>query len=316
MSHTDKKLPLVSIIINNYNYSYFLKEAIDSALNQTYPHVEVIVVDDGSTDGSQEIITSYGNRVIPVLKENGGQASAINAGFAASGGDIIFFLDSDDVFYVNKVKEISDVLINKMVNNPCVMVYHLLECVDKNRASLSCRIPDSLHNLPANLYQYACQYKFFPYAAAPTSGIAISRELAIRIFPIPEEGVRTSADEFLVRAALLIGEVYGADCVLSEYRLHGENNWYSKKPIKTKEFMVLLEEFLNTKLKENNKKPVISFFDSMYARNYYMFYGSSRDLFGLVLKVLTWRMNFITIKFLLRTTLLAIRLQFKQGGEK
>lgn len=70
MIHTDKKLPLVSIIINNYNYGRFLREAIDSALNQTYPHVEVIVVDDGSTDGSQEIITSYGDRVIPVLKEN------------------------------------------------------------------------------------------------------------------------------------------------------------------------------------------------------------------------------------------------------
>ncbi len=234
MSHADKKLPLVSIIINNYNYSRFLREAIDSALNQTYPHVEVIAVDDGSTDGSQEIISSYGNRIIPVLKENGGQASAINTGFAACRGDIIFFLDSDDVFYANKVKEISDVLLTKMVNNPCVMVYHLLECVDKNGASLGCRIPETLYNLPANLYQYACQYKFVPYAAAPTSGIALSRELATRIFPIPEKEVRTSADDFLVRAALVIVEVYGVDCVFYEYRLHGVNNWYCEKKIKTK----------------------------------------------------------------------------------
>jgi len=316
MSHTDKKLPLVSIIINNYNYSRFLREAIDSALSQTYPHVEVIAVDDGSTDGSQEIISSYGNRIIPVLKENGGQASAINTGLATCRGDIIFFLDSDDVFYANKVKEISDVLITKMVNKPCIMVYHLLECVDKNGASLGCRIPDTLYNLPANLYQYACQYKFLPYAAAPTSGIALSRELAMRIFPIPEKEVRTSADDFLVRAASLIGEVYGVDCVFSEYRLHGENNWYGEKTIKTKDFMVILEIFLNTKLKENNKKPVISFFDSMYAINYYMLYGSSRDLFRLALKGLTWRLNFTTIKFLLRTLLLAIGLQFKTGGKK
>jgi len=69
MNHAFQQLPLVSIIINNYNYGRFLKEAIDSGLNQTYLHVEVIVVDDGSTDNSQEIITSYGNRIIPVLKK-------------------------------------------------------------------------------------------------------------------------------------------------------------------------------------------------------------------------------------------------------
>ena len=64
-----KDNPLVSILINNYNYGCFIGEAIDSALNQTYPHTEVIVVDDGSTDNSQEIIASYKDRIIPVLKE-------------------------------------------------------------------------------------------------------------------------------------------------------------------------------------------------------------------------------------------------------
>src|SRR5713226_5859186 len=85
-----------SIIVNNYNYGRFLKDAIDSALHQSYPGVEVIVVDDGSTDHSREIIASYGDRIIPVLKENGGQASAFNAGFSQSRGKVIFFLDSDD----------------------------------------------------------------------------------------------------------------------------------------------------------------------------------------------------------------------------
>jgi glycosyltransferase involved in cell wall biosynthesis len=69
--------PLVSILINNYNYGRFLTEAIDSALNQTYSNIEVIVVDDGSTDNSQEIIKSYQDKIIPILKPNGGQASAI-----------------------------------------------------------------------------------------------------------------------------------------------------------------------------------------------------------------------------------------------
>src|SRR5712692_1029705 len=87
-----------SIIINNCNYGQFLKAAIDSALSQTYLHKEVIVVDDGSTDNSREIIAgSYGSRIVPVLKENGGQASAFNAGFAVSRGEVVFFLDSDDM---------------------------------------------------------------------------------------------------------------------------------------------------------------------------------------------------------------------------
>ena len=64
--------PLVTILINNYNYGRYLREAIDSALGQTYPFREVVVVDDGSTDNSRDIIRSYGSKILPILKENGG----------------------------------------------------------------------------------------------------------------------------------------------------------------------------------------------------------------------------------------------------
>src|ERR687885_1217665 len=93
---------LVSILICNYNYAQYVKEAIDSALNQTYSNTEVIVIDDGSTDNSREIIASYGDKIIPILKQNSGQASAFNVGFAISKGDIICFLDSDDTFSAEK----------------------------------------------------------------------------------------------------------------------------------------------------------------------------------------------------------------------
>lgn len=98
--------PLASIIISNYNYSQFIQEAIDSALNQTYPQTEVIVVDDGSTDNSRDIIKSYGDKIVPVLKANGGQASAFNIGFASSQGEIIFFFNFDDIFAPEKVADI------------------------------------------------------------------------------------------------------------------------------------------------------------------------------------------------------------------
>lgn len=313
--NADSQLPLVSIVINNYNYGFYLKEAIDSALNQTYPHIEVIVVDDGSKDESPQIITEYGNQIIPILKNNGGQASAFNAGFRVAKGEVVFFLDSDDVFYHNKVQEICNLLCKKMVENPCVMIYHLLECIDQNGATLGQQLPRSLYNLPPNLYNYTCQYRFFPYAASPTSGIAMSRKLAEQIFPIPEQGVLTSADEFIVRPALLIGQVYGVEQVLAKYRLHNANNWYGKSKVKNKEFISKIEYFLNSKLKEHHKKPVVSYFDSMDARNYYLQNGSSKDLFMLLLKIPKWGINQKTIKFGLKTALLAITLSFKQKAK-
>ena len=101
--------PLVSIIINNYNYEAFLAQAMESALAQTYTPVEVVVVDDGSVDNSRAVIERYAaqykGRVIPVLKENGGQASALNAGVLASQVDIICFLDADDIYLPEKVAE-------------------------------------------------------------------------------------------------------------------------------------------------------------------------------------------------------------------
>src|SRR4051812_16040279 len=96
-----ERAPWASIIINNYNYGHFLRDAIDSALAQTYPCTEVIVVDDGSTDDSREVIAGYGQRVTAVFKENGGQASAFNAGFAASRGEVVVFLDADDTLLPN-----------------------------------------------------------------------------------------------------------------------------------------------------------------------------------------------------------------------
>jgi glycosyltransferase involved in cell wall biosynthesis len=95
--------PRVSVLITNYNYAHFLRAAIDSALQQTYPVAEVIVVDDGSSDDSRAVIvaaaaaTTAGRLIIPVLKENGGQGSAFNAGFARSSGDIVLLLDADDI---------------------------------------------------------------------------------------------------------------------------------------------------------------------------------------------------------------------------
>src|SRR5260370_24940072 len=90
------KARLASIVINNYNYAGFLREAIDSALNQTCRDTEVLVVDDGSTDGSRQVITGYGDRIVPVFKDNGVQTSSLNAVFRISPGQVIH-CDAQDI---------------------------------------------------------------------------------------------------------------------------------------------------------------------------------------------------------------------------
>ncbi|MGC4083750.1 MAG: glycosyltransferase family A protein [Vicinamibacterales bacterium] len=99
MSGRDRALnaqPLVSIVVLNYNYGRYLTEAVESALSQTYPAIEVVVVDDGSTDESAEVLARYEGRVTICRKRNGGMVSAMNRGFAESRGDVIVFLDADD----------------------------------------------------------------------------------------------------------------------------------------------------------------------------------------------------------------------------
>ena len=103
---SSQRNPLVSVIIGNYNYGDFLADAIESVFKQTYIHFELIVVDDGSTDKSREIIKSYGERIIPIYQSNKGQGEAFNAGIRSAKGEIICFLDADDYFHREKLFKI------------------------------------------------------------------------------------------------------------------------------------------------------------------------------------------------------------------
>lgn len=96
--------PLVSIVIPCFNTEKYVGEAIESALGQTYANKEVIVVDDGSTDGSLEVIRSFGEWVRWLTGTNGGAAAARNKGVAAARGEVLQFLDADDLLYPNKLE--------------------------------------------------------------------------------------------------------------------------------------------------------------------------------------------------------------------
>lgn len=93
----------VSVIIPTYNYAHYLKYAVESVLAQTYPDLEVLVIDDGSTDGTQELMKPYLGKIRYFYKPNGGTPSALNFGISKSSGDYIAWLSADDVFFPEKI---------------------------------------------------------------------------------------------------------------------------------------------------------------------------------------------------------------------
>ena len=255
--------PLVSILIDNCNYAQFVREAIESALSQNYSRLEIIAVDDGSTDQSQEIILSYGSRLIPVFKENAGQASAFNAGVAASRGDILCFLDSDDYFYPEKIARIVELFSGLDLSKP-LMVHHRLKIIQKDGKAKQQEFIGRVHESPLNLAECARKYKFMNYAAGATTGISINRRMCELLFPLPGN-IRVSADDFIVYGASLVGELYSSSDALAAYRVHGKNHWYSTGiKRKSTEFSETLDAYLNQKLKENNLPGRISYSESMW----------------------------------------------------
>ena len=220
------KRPLASIIINNYNYGRFLSEAIDSALKQDYYPTEVIVVDDGSTDNSQQIIASYGERIIPIFKENGGQGAAFNAGFAASRGEVVCFLDSDDIL----LPTATGTVIKLLNNSHTAQVHWPLSVID-TYGNLSGRLIPEQPLPKGNLYQEFLEGRMENYGVSPTSGNAWSRDYLTKILPIPETEYQFNADSYLLSLAPLFGEIRRIDEYQTLYRVHN-NNGTSKRTYK------------------------------------------------------------------------------------
>jgi glycosyltransferase involved in cell wall biosynthesis len=262
--------PLVSIIINNYNYGRFLGAAIDSVLTQDYVPKEVLITDDGSTDNSREVLDKYVGLVTPILKENGGQASALNSGVRASQGEILCFLDADDCFGAGKVARVVEAFLHLGLNSKPLLVHHRLQIIDAGGNLVDAQLIGRLHDSPLNLYPYAKRYKSLPYEGSPTSGLSVNRHLISRLFPIPEKGISTSADDFVVKGASVIGELYSLQDVLGSYRVHGKNLWHGSTGRKSPHFIRTLDEFLNQKLTENGLEPVLDFNESMYAWGHFI----------------------------------------------
>jgi glycosyltransferase involved in cell wall biosynthesis len=215
--------PLVSVLLSNYNYGSFLQEAIESVLQQTYEKYELIICDDGSTDGSRKVLESFQSldpRITVIFQSNQGQSGALNAAFQNSRGEMICLMDADDIFRPEKLES----LVDAFVSNPDAgFAIHRMVRVDKFRNPLG-EIP-LLSQLPSGWQGGAFNLKGPRVLSGlpPSSGLILHRTVADLVFPIPTT-LRTCADTAVQILAPLMTPIISVNRILGEYRIHGGNN--------------------------------------------------------------------------------------------
>ena len=211
--------PRVTVAITNYNYGRFLGDAIESALTQTYPEVDVVVVDDGSTDDSRDVIAAYGDRITAVLQENAGQGAAYNAAWEHCRGEVVFFLDADDVLKPDAVAR----AVAEIERDPGVAkVQFRMELVDERRRPIAVTpAPGVLSD--GDLRAHVLRFR--NYAWPPNSANAFARSALERVMPLPADEYRQCPDTFVAETTVLCGRVRSLDDVGVEYRMHGGNEF-------------------------------------------------------------------------------------------
>lgn len=212
---------LVSVVVNNFNYGEYVAAAIESALTQTHARVEVVVVDDGSIDDSREVIARYADRARVVLQDNGGQAAALNAGVAATTGDVVLLLDADDRLHPDAAKIAAELFES---NSGATLLQFRMRVTDAKLTPVGTTVPPAHVRLPQGDVRDAVMRWTLPSALGPGGAIALPRAAAEVVFPIPVEGLRYGPDTFVVRAAALLGPVASRDTAIADYRSHGRND--------------------------------------------------------------------------------------------
>lgn len=212
-------VPRISIIITCYNYAKFVGTAIDSVLAQAYSEKELIVVDDASFDASPDIISSYYDRLLPVLKtRNGGHGAAFNSGFEASSGEIILFLDADDFLYPDSLNQIAADF------DPNIsMRQYRMNLVDGDGEAYDIFPKFEQNFLSGN--QKERVLRTGRIVTTVTSGLVFSRQFLDQVMPMPPEDFRQGGDGYLTALAPMYGDLAdGRQHVAAGYRQHGENH--------------------------------------------------------------------------------------------
>jgi glycosyltransferase involved in cell wall biosynthesis len=213
--------PRVTVLIDTYNHERFIEEAIVSVLEQDFPsdQMEVLVVDDGSTDRTPEIVGKFKSRVRLLRKANGGQASAFNAGIPEARGEIVSFLDGDDWWARNKLSRVMETLLA----DPALgFVGHGITLMHRDGSAESETLREGFC-FQANTIQGA---RLFGVRGSfmGTSRMTIRRDILRKIGPIPE-AIVVQADEYLFTLAAILASAQILPESLTYYRLHDANGF-------------------------------------------------------------------------------------------
>jgi glycosyltransferase involved in cell wall biosynthesis len=207
----------ISVIITNYNYAEFVGFAIESALALDWPDVEVVVVDDGSTDESLTAIRAFGDRVTVLETENGKQRVAANRGFSVSSGDVVVFLDSDDLLPPDLPLRLAAVWTQKVSKAQFTM-----QRIGREGEPFGRPFPEYDRVPTSDEIRYWAE-RTTAYPTPPGSANAYARWFLSAIMPVgPEAG--DAADSALLAAAPFFGEVVTVPQVVVSYRRHGAND--------------------------------------------------------------------------------------------
>jgi glycosyltransferase involved in cell wall biosynthesis len=206
--------PSFAIVITCYNYGHYVGQAIESALGQTRPADEIIVLDDGSTDNSSGVISSYGDRIKPVFQSNQGYKETINRGFRETGADIVLFLDADDALHPTALEKVEKAWCPGLAK-----VQFDLDIIDGEGRRLGRRFANFPRDIPCR--ETAAAFRITgTYRWPVTSGNAHARQFLEQVMPLtPPIG----HDGVLNTIAPLYGGVYTIGEALGSYRLHGRN---------------------------------------------------------------------------------------------
>lgn len=201
----------LSVVIPCFDYERFVGPAIESVLANTRPADEIVVVDDGSSDGSSGVVAGYPAATL-VRKENGGMASAVNRGIAEATGDVVVLLDADDLMDPGRLAWVESAFVDPEV----VMAWHPLVIRDERGAEHGCcpNLP-----LPAGDLVPGIRADGLP-SFAVTSGIAVHRRALDAVGPVPEDEFRNFAESWFVRTVPFVGRVAATDVPLGVYRSH------------------------------------------------------------------------------------------------
>lgn len=265
-----KSIPLVSVIIATHNRANFVGKAIDSVLKQTAPDIEIIVVDDGSADSTPRVLAQFGNHISIIRQPNQGRSAARNAGVSNASGDIIAFLDSDDIWLPNKLAEQYSVFAGR----PEVgLVQTLSDVIDENGTRLH-----EETQLRRKLYRRALK-RGYTYEGMSEecimflSTVAVRRECWDRVGPMDTNIPAFEDWDWYLRAALET-EIATIPETLVHFRQHAGNTSaqeFFEGRVKTcRKHLALLDEWSHSSQRKRARR---NFYMQMVAAHYV--HGSS-----------------------------------------